>query len=229
MPYLGLIDPFDGLADLAAGVLRTPVTPQQSFDDDPLRMMRAVRFVSQLGMDLEPGTAAAVREQSARISIVSAERVREELVKLILGEQPRRGLELMVDLGIAEHVLPELPALRLESDEHHHHKDVYEHSLTVLDQAIDLESPAGSGGPCESPDLVLRLSALLHDIGKPATRRLEPGGVVTFRFHETVGAKKIGRKSTRLNSSHVAISYAVFCLKKKTEHDLHIQHGHEPQ
>src|SRR5699024_4452657 len=153
---------------------------------------------SQLGMDLEPGTAAAVREQSARISIVSAERVREELVKLILGEQPRRGLELMVDLGIAEHVLPELPALRLESDEHHHHKDVYEHSLTVLDQAIDLESPAGSGGPCESPDLVLRLSALLHDIGKPATRRFEPGGVVTFRFHETVGAKMTAKRMRAL-------------------------------
>ena len=198
IPSLELIDPFEGLADLAAGVLRTPVTPQQSFDDDPLRMMRAVRFVSQLGMDLEPGTAAAVREQSARISIVSAERVREELVKLILGDHPRRGLELMVDLGIAEHVLPELPALQLEADEHHHHKDVYEHSLTVLDQAIDLESPAGSGGPCESPDLVLRLSALLHDIGKPATRRFEPGGVVTFRFHETVGAKMTTKRMRAL-------------------------------
>ena len=198
IPSLELFDPFDGLADLAAGMLRTPVASEQSFDDDPLRMMRAVRFVSQLGMDLDPDTAAAVRELSTRIPIVSAERVREELVKLILGDHPRRGLELMVDLGLAEHVLPELPALQLEADEHHHHKDVYQHSLTVLDQAIELESPAGSGGPCESPDLVLRLSALLHDIGKPATRRFEPGGVVTFRFHETVGAKMTAKRMRAL-------------------------------
>ncbi len=189
LPSLELVDPFNGLEDLATQVLRTPVAPEQSFDDDPLRMMRAVRFVSQLGFDLEDKTAAAVEALAERITIVSAERVREELTRLILGAHPRRALELMTDLGLAEHVLPELPALKLTIDEHHRHKDVFEHSLTVMEQAIDLESPAGSGGPCEAPDLVLRLAALLHDIGKPATRRFEPGGVVTFRFHETVGAK----------------------------------------
>lgn len=194
IPSLDLVDPFDGLADLAAGVLRTPVAPEQSFDDDPLRMMRAVRFVSQLGFALHPATAAAVEALADRITIVSAERVREELVRLICGQHPRRGLELMVDLGLAVHVLPELPAMQLELDEHHRHKDVYQHSLTVLDQAIDLESEPGSGGPCESPDLVLRLAALLHDIGKPATRRFEEGGTVTFRFHETVGAKMAARR-----------------------------------
>jgi poly(A) polymerase len=189
LPGLELVDPFGGLADIAGEVLTTPVDPHQSFDDDPLRMMRAVRFVSQLGFSIEPDTADAVRELAERITIVSAERIREELVKLLLGQDPRRGLELLVALGLADHVLPELPALRLERDEHHHHKDVYEHTLTVLDQAIALESPAGSGGPCERPDLVLRLSALMHDVGKPATRRFEDGGQVTFRFHETVGAR----------------------------------------
>ncbi|WP_460477164.1 CCA tRNA nucleotidyltransferase [Brachybacterium huguangmaarense] len=189
LPSLEFVDPFGGLEDIAARLLRTPVAPEQSFTDDPLRMMRAARFVSQLGFAIDPATADAARALADRITIVSAERVRDELVKLLLGAHVREGLVQLVDLGLAEHVLPELPALRLEIDEHHRHKDVYEHSLTVVDQAIDLESPAGSGGPVEAPDLVLRLAALLHDIGKPATRRYEDGGVVTFRFHETVGAK----------------------------------------
>ncbi|WP_106507774.1 CCA tRNA nucleotidyltransferase [Brachybacterium timonense] len=194
LPSLELVDPFDGLGDLSRHLLRTPVAPEQSFDDDPLRMMRAVRFVSQLGFDIEPATAAAIGELAPRIAIVSAERVREELSRLLLGAQPRRALEQMTDLGLAEQVLPELPAMRLTIDEHHRHKDVYEHSLTVLEQAIDLESPAGSGGPCERPDLVLRLAALMHDVGKPATRRYEDGGVVTFRFHETVGARMTAKR-----------------------------------
>ncbi|PMC76141.1 CCA tRNA nucleotidyltransferase [Brachybacterium sp. UMB0905] len=198
LPSLQLVDPFHGLEDLSRTLLRTPVDPRQSFDDDPLRMMRAVRFVSQLGFRIEDATADAIEELAERITIVSAERVREELVRLMLGAHPRGGLELMTELGLAAHVLPELPALQLEIDEHHHHKDVYEHSLTVLDQAIDLESPAGSGGPCERPDLVLRLAALMHDIGKPATRRFEPGGVVTFRFHETVGAKMTAKRMKAL-------------------------------
>jgi len=198
LPSLELIDPFDGLADIARTLLRTPVGPQQSFTDDPLRMMRAVRFVAQLGFRIEDSTADAIEELAERITIVSAERVREELVKLMLGAHPRGGLELLTELGLAAHVLPELPALQLERDEHHHHKDVYEHTLTVLDQAIDLESPAGSGGPCEGPDLVLRLAALMHDIGKPATRRFEAGGVVTFRFHETVGAKMTTKRMKAL-------------------------------
>ncbi|MGO2558595.1 CCA tRNA nucleotidyltransferase [Brachybacterium sp.] len=198
LPSLELVDPFDGLADLARTLLRTPVGPQQSFSDDPLRMMRGVRFVAQLGFRLEDATADAIEELAERITIVSAERVREELVKLMLGAHPRGGLELLTELGLAAHVLPELPALQLEIDEHHHHKDVYQHTLTVLDQAIDLESPAGSGGPCEGPDLVLRLAALMHDIGKPATRRFEEGGVVTFRFHETVGAKMTAKRMKAL-------------------------------
>ncbi|MGY5766087.1 CCA tRNA nucleotidyltransferase [Brachybacterium sp. DNPG3] len=198
IPSLELVDPFDGLSDLAKGVLRTPVAPEQSFDDDPLRMMRAVRFVAQLDIRIEPLTAAAIADLAERITIVSAERVREELTKLLLGVAPRRGLELMVELGLADHVLPELPGMRLTLDEHHRHKDVYEHSLTVLEQAIDLESPAGSGGPCEGPDLILRLAALLHDIGKPATRRFEEGGAVTFRFHETVGAKMAAKRMRAL-------------------------------
>ncbi|NMA78374.1 MAG: CCA tRNA nucleotidyltransferase, partial [Actinomycetales bacterium] len=175
LPSLELVDPFGGLEDLSRTLLRTPVAPAQSFSDDPLRMMRAVRFVAQLGFLIEDATADAIEQLAERITIVSAERVREELVKLMLGAHPRGGLELMTELGLAAHVLPELPALQLELDEHHHHKDVYEHSLTVLDQAIDLESPAGSGGPCEGPDLVLRLAALMHDVGKPATRRFEDG------------------------------------------------------
>lgn len=198
LPSLELVDPFDGLRDLAEQRLRTPVAPEQSFDDDPLRMMRAVRFVSQLGFSIETGTAAAIEALAERITIVSAERVREELCRLMVGAHPRRGLELMTDLGLAEHVLPELPAMRLTIDEHHRHKDVYEHSLTVLDQAIALESAPGSGGPCEAPDLVLRLAALLHDVGKPATRRYEDGGVVTFRFHETVGAKMTAKRMRAL-------------------------------
>ncbi|AXK47297.1 CCA tRNA nucleotidyltransferase [Brachybacterium saurashtrense] len=198
LPSLELVDPFDGLADLARTLLRTPVTPRQSFTDDPLRMMRAVRFVAQLGFRIEDATADAIEELAERITIVSAERVREELVKLMLGAHPRGGLELLTELGLAAHVLPELPALQLEIDEHHHHKDVYEHTLTVLDQAIDLESPAGSGGPCEGPDLVLRLAALMHDVGKPATRRFEEGGAVTFRFHETVGAKMTAKRMKAL-------------------------------
>jgi poly(A) polymerase len=198
LPSLELVDPFDGLGDLARTLLRTPVGPQQSFTDDPLRMMRAVRFVSQLGFRIEDATADAIEALAERITIVSAERVREELVKLMLGAHPRGGLELLTELGLAAHVLPELPALKLEIDEHHHHKDVYQHTLTVLDQAIDLESPAGSGGPCEGPDLVLRLAALMHDVGKPATRRFEEGGVVTFRFHETVGAKMTAKRMRAL-------------------------------
>ncbi|MGP9612611.1 CCA tRNA nucleotidyltransferase [Brachybacterium sp. AOP42-B2-9] len=198
LPSLELVDPFDGLGDLARTLLRTPVAPAQSFTDDPLRMMRAVRFVSQLGFRIEDTTADAIEQLAERITIVSAERVREELVKLMLGADPRGGLELLTVLGLAAHVLPELPALQLEVDEHHHHKDVYQHTLTVLDQAIDLESPADSGGPCERPDLVLRLAALMHDVGKPATRRFEEGGVVTFRFHETVGAKMTAKRMRAL-------------------------------
>lgn len=182
-------DPFGGLRDLAERALRTPAAPELSFSDDPLRMLRAARFTSQLGFRPAPDVVKAMVELAERISIVSAERIRDELSKLLLSDDPRPGLNLLVATGLAEYVLPELPALRLERDEHHRHKDVYEHSLTVLEQAIDLER-ARLGGP----DLVNRLAALLHDIGKPATRRFEPGGKVSFHHHDVVGAKLVRKR-----------------------------------
>ncbi|MFB8350547.1 CCA tRNA nucleotidyltransferase [Streptomyces niveus] len=194
LPQKEFIDPHGGLQDLAAGVLRTPGTPEASFSDDPLRMLRAARFAAQLDFEVAPDVVAAMKAMAERIEIVSAERVREELNKLILSAHPRKGLALLVDTGLAERVLPELPALRLESDEHHRHKDVYEHSLTVLEQAIDLEE--------NGPDLVLRLAALLHDIGKPRTRRFEKDGGVSFHHHEVVGAKLTKKRMTELKYSN---------------------------
>ncbi|HZB48288.1 MAG TPA: CCA tRNA nucleotidyltransferase [Mycobacteriales bacterium] len=176
-------DPSGGLRDLATGALRTPADPAESFADDPLRMLRAARFVSQLGVTPTADLTTAMTRQAADLGRITAERVQAELSKLLLGGRPRPGLELLVDAGLADVVVPELPALRMEIDEHHQHKDVYAHSLTVLDQAISLEE--------DGPDLVLRLAALLHDIGKPATRRHEAGGGVSFHHHEVVGAKLV--------------------------------------
>lgn len=193
LPEIVLVDPSNGVEDLLAKVLRTPITPEVSFGDDPLRMLRAARFASQLGFTVSDDTVAAMREMADRIEIVSAERVRDELVKLLTSDDPRPGLELLVETGLAERILPELPALRLEIDEHHHHKDVYRHTLTVVDQAIGYEKERHPG---DAPDLVLRLAALLHDIGKPATRRLEPAGAVSFHHHDVVGAK-LARKRLR--------------------------------
>jgi poly(A) polymerase len=183
VPGHAFTDPYGGLRDLATGALRTPADPRESFADDPLRMLRAARFVSQLGVTPTADVVAAMAELAPAIDRITAERVQAELTKLLLGAHPRRGLELLVDTGLADVILPELPALRMEIDEHHQHKDVYVHSLTVLDQAIALED--------DGPDLVLRLAALLHDIGKPATRRHEPGGGVSFHHHEVVGAKLV--------------------------------------
>jgi poly(A) polymerase len=183
LPEHRFVDPYDGLADLSAGRLRTPGRPEDSFADDPLRMMRAARFAAQLQVTVAPEVLAAVTAMADRIAIVSAERVRDELVKLVCAPRPRAGLDLMVRTGLAELVLPELPRLALEIDEHHRHKDVYEHTLTVLEQAIALEPPD------DGPDLVLRLAAIMHDVGKPRTRRFEPGGGVSFHHHEVVGAK----------------------------------------
>ena len=195
LPDLTFVDPHGGLRDLASRTLATPGRPEVSFADDPLRMMRAARFVSQLGLLPSREVIAAMSEMAESIEIVSAERVRDELSKLLLGAQPTRGLRLLVDTGLAELVLPELPALRLEVDEHHRHKDVYEHSLVVLEQAIALEGPPGAGAESvPGPDLVLRLAALLHDVGKPATRRFEPGGGVSFHHHEVVGAKLAAKR-----------------------------------
>ena len=184
------VDPFGGLAALHNGVLDTPVEPEESFADDPLRMLRAARFVSQLGLTPTPRVVAAMRNMAGELARITRERVQVEFTKLICGEHPRRGIELMVDTGLADQVIPEVPALRMEIDEHMQHKDVYTHSLVVLEQAIERED-AG-------PDLVLRLAALLHDIGKPQTRRLGPDGRVTFHHHEVVGAKMARRRLREL-------------------------------
>lgn len=190
LPEKEFIDPHGGLEDLSARVLRTPGTPEESFSDDPLRMMRAARFAAQLDFNVAPEVIDAMTAMADRIDIVSAERVRDELNKLVLADDPRKGLRLLVDTGLADRVIPEIPALRLERDEHHRHKDVYEHSLTVLEQAMDLET--------DGPDLVLRLAALLHDIGKPRTRRFEEDGRVSFHHHEVVGAKMTKTRMTQL-------------------------------
>ena len=190
-------DPFGGLADLADQVLRTPGAPEDSFSDDPLRMMRAARFAAQLGFTVHAAVQAAMTDMASRITIVSAERVRDELVKLVNAPSPRLGLTLLVETGLAEHVLPELPALALERDEHHRHKDVYEHTLTVLEQSIDLEDRLGDG-----PDFVSRFAALMHDVGKPRTRRFQDDGTVTFHHHDVVGAKITRKRMKALRFSN---------------------------
>ncbi len=184
------VDPLEGMTALLAGVIDTPATPQESFNDDPLRMLRAVRFVSQLGFRVAPRVFEAISDMSEQIERITAERVRAELDKLILGEHPLEAIDVMVDAGLAARVLPEVPGMKLTIDEHHQHKDVYQHSLTVLKQAVDLEDG--------DPDLILRWAALLHDIGKPATRRHEPGGGVSFHHHEVVGAKMVRRRMRAL-------------------------------
>lgn len=210
------VDPHGGLDDLRSRLLRTPFAPERSFSDDPLRMMRAARFSSQLGFDIEPATRQAMTDLAERIEIISAERVRDELSHLLLTPHPRRGLTALVDSGLAARILPELPALQLETDEHHHHKDVYEHSLTVLEQSIALEAARG-----HAPDLVGRLAALLHDIGKPAPRRFEPGGRVSFHHHDVVGAKLTRKRMKALRFSKDQIE-AVSTLV-----DLHLRfHGY---
>ncbi|MGV4888370.1 CCA tRNA nucleotidyltransferase [Streptomyces viridosporus] len=194
LPEKRFVDPYGGLDDLATRVLRTPGTPEESFSDDPLRMLRAARFAAQLDFEVAPEVVAAMKEMAGRLEIVSAERVRDELNKLILSSHPRKGLTLLTETGLAEYVLPELPALRLERDEHHRHKDVYDHTLIVLEQAMALED--------EGPDLTLRLAALLHDIGKPRTRRFEKDGRVSFHHHEVVGAKMTKKRMTALKYSN---------------------------
>ena len=188
LPDHRFTDPFGGLTQLAAMVLDTPGTPEQSFHDDPLRMLRAARFVAQLGFTPAPRVVTAMTAMSGEIERITVERIAAELSKLLLAEHPRAGLTLLTGTGLAARVLPELPALMLERDEHHQHKDVYEHSLTVLEQAIALEEG--------EPDLTLRMAALLHDVGKPATRRFTDGGGVSFHHHEVVG-KKLVRKRLR--------------------------------
>jgi poly(A) polymerase len=194
------IDNFDGVNDLAHKVLRTPGTPENSFSDDPLRMMRAARFAAQLDFDVDPTILTAIKAMTGRIEIISVERIRDEFVKLIMSENPRIGIELLVETGLAEFVLPEIPKLKLEIDEHHHHKDVYEHTLKVLEQAMSLEDRLGG------PNLVIRLAALLHDIGKPKTRELIPGGGVSFHHHEVVGARMAKERLKTLRFSNEVIN-----------------------
>ena len=193
LPDRTFVDPCGGLAALARGVLDTPAAPERSFADDPLRLLRAARFVAQLGFTLAPRVVTAMTAMAPELARITPERVQAELSKLLCGDHPRRGLEVMVDTGLADVVLPEVPAMRLEIDEHAQHKDVYEHSLTVLEQAVDREA--------DGPDLVLRLAALLHDVGKPATRRIEPGHRVSFHHHEVVGAKLARRRLRELRYS----------------------------
>ncbi len=202
LPSGEIHDPFGGISDIAAAVIKTPGAPADSFSDDPLRMMRACRFAAQLNFKVADEVVAAMKEMASRIEIISAERVRDELSKLLLAPNPRVGLQLLVETGIAEIVLPEVPKLKLELDEHHRHKDVFEHSLIVLEQAIDLEQ---SHDPKLEPDLILRLAALLHDIGKPKTRRFEDGGGVSFHHHEVVGAKLAKKRMAALRFSNEEI------------------------
>src|SRR5690606_25866006 len=185
VPDVKLVDPTGGVEDLVAGRLRTPIDPAVSFGDDPLRMLRAARFAAQLGFDVEDATRDATGKLRQTLEIVSAERIQSELTRTMQTDDPVRGIRVMVETGLADEFLPELGEMQLEVDEHHHHKDVYEHSLTVLRQAIDLERERFGG----EPDVALRIAALLHDIGKPRTRKLEPGGAVTFHHHDVVGSR----------------------------------------
>ncbi len=188
------VDPLGGLAAIRDRVLDTPAAPEVSFGDDPLRMLRAARFTSQLGFSAAPRVRAGIEQMAPQLGRITAERVAAELDKLVLGEDPVAGIEVMVDTGMGDVVLPEVGAMRLAIDEHHQHKDVYRHSLTVLRQAIGLEE--------EGPDLVLRWAALLHDIGKPATRKHEPDGGVSFHHHEVVGAKMARKRLRALKYSN---------------------------
>jgi poly(A) polymerase len=182
LPDHRFTDPYGGLADLAAKVIRTPGTPEQSFGDDPLRMLRAARFVSQLRFAVDPPVLAAMTAMAGDLARITAERIRDELTKLMCGADPVAGLRLLVDTGLADQVLPELTGLKLEIDEHAQHKDVYEHTLTVISNAMRLEGETG-------PDFALRMAALMHDVGKPATKAVGPDGRVSFHHHEVVGAR----------------------------------------
>lgn len=195
-PEPTFIDPFNGVTDLLLKVLRTPGTPELSFGDDPLRMLRAARFAAQLDFSIAPELLSAMKSMADRLSIISAERIRDEFTKILLSNNPRIGITLLVESGLCEIFLPEIPKLRLEIDEHHHHKDVYEHTLTVLEQSIELEERLGG------PNLVSRLAALLHDIGKPKTRALIAGGGVSFHHHEVVGARMAKERLRKLRFDH---------------------------
>ena len=186
------IDLYNGVGDLESKLIKTPGKPEDSFSDDTLRMMRAARFMSKINFTIDPAVITAIKSMTARLEIISAERIRDEFIKIIMSENPRLGITLLVETGLADIFLPEIPKLKLEIDEHHHHKDVYEHTLTVLEQAIALESRLGG------PNLTLRLAALLHDIGKPKTKELIAGGGVSFHHHEVVGSRLCKERMKKL-------------------------------
>ena len=191
-PEPTFIDLFSGVADLQNKLIKTPGKAEESFSDDPLRMMRAARFMSQLNFEIDPSVLVAIKSMATRLEIISFERIRDEFIKILMSPSPRIGITVLVETGLADYFLPEVPKLKLEIDEHHHHKDVYEHSLTVLEQAIGLESRLGG------PNLTLRLAALLHDIGKPKTKQLIAGGGVSFHHHEVVGARMCKERMKKL-------------------------------
>jgi len=195
-PTPEFIDPHNGVTDLLKKSLRTPSTPELSFSDDPLRMLRAARFAAQLGFTIEESVLSAMKAMADRLSIISAERIRDEFIKTLMSDNPRAGITILVDTGLCEKFLPEIPKLRLEIDEHHHHKDVYEHTLTVVEQSMALEERLGG------PNLVARLAALMHDIGKPKTRALISGGGVSFHHHEVVGARMTKERLKKLRFDH---------------------------
>ncbi len=193
------IDPHNGVTDLLKKVLRTPGTPELSFSDDPLRMLRAARFAAQLNFTIDDDVLNAMKEMADRLSIISAERIRDEFIKTVMSDNPRLGITILVDTGLCEKFLPEIPKLRLEIDEHHHHKDVYEHTLTVVEQSMALEDRLGG------PNLVARLAALMHDVGKPKTRALIPGGGVSFHHHEVVGSRMTKERLKKLRFDHEVV------------------------
>ena len=191
-PEPTFIDLFNGVADLQNKLIKTPGKAEESFSDDPLRMMRAARFMSQLKFEIDSSVLTAIKSMATRLEIISFERIRDEFIKILMSPSPRIGITVLVETGLADYFLPEVPKLKLEIDEHHHHKDVYEHSLTVLEQAIGLESRL------DGPNLTLRLAALLHDIGKPKTKQLIAGGGVSFHHHEVVGARMCKERMKKL-------------------------------
>lgn len=193
------IDPHNGVTDLLRRTLKTPASPELSFSDDPLRMLRAARFAAQLDFVIDEPVLQAMKDMADRLTIISAERIRDEFVKTLMSQNPKLGITILVDTGLCEKFLPEIPKLRLEIDEHHHHKDVYEHSLTVLEQSIALEDRLSG------PNLISRLAALLHDIGKPKTRALIPGGGVSFHHHEVVGARMSKERLKKLRFDHEVV------------------------
>ena len=190
------IDPHNGVRDLLTKTLKTPGLPELSFGDDPLRMLRAARFAAQLGFTIAPELLASMTEMAGRLEIISAERIRDEFIKIVMSPNPRIGITTLVDTGLCDQFLPEIPKLRLEIDEHHHHKDVYEHTLTVVEQSMALEERLGGA------NLVIRLAALMHDIGKPKTRALIDGGGVSFHHHEVVGARMTKERLRKLRFDH---------------------------